>query len=127
MSTWSPTTFPSTQPMHAVDLTQNASRMPIHQRLTLPSSSTLKISAPPYIVIEAKYAFYPTTPALLTTINGTLDIDIPQLHPHAIPCNPTLTHFNMPDIDYQFQITALDYTKDHLCSRVTKATDPHDF
>ena len=33
----------------------------------------------------------------------------------------------MQESDYQFKLLALDYTKDHLCSHVTKATNSYDF
>ena len=33
----------------------------------------------------------------------------------------------MRDIDYQFEIPALDYTKDHLNFHAAKATNPYDF
>ena len=73
------------------------------------------------------HALYPPTPSSLTTINETRDIHIPQFYLHAIPYNPKLTQLYKQETDNQFQIPALDYTKDHLHSRVTKATNPYDF
>ena len=113
--------------MHAIHLTTNAIRMPTHERLTLPSTTTPQFSAPPpppYNIHAAMHALYAPTPSSLITINETRDIHIPQFYPHAIPYNPTLTQLYMQETDYQFQIPAIDYSKDHLYSRVTKATNP---
>ena len=41
------TSFPSTQSMQAVDVTQNSTSIPIHQRFTTSSNSRPQISAPP--------------------------------------------------------------------------------
>ena len=38
--------------MLAIDVTPNATHMPIHQRLTLPSTSTPQFSPPPYNIHE---------------------------------------------------------------------------
>ena len=72
------------------------------------------------------HALYPPTPFSLTTINETRDIHIPQFYPDAIPYNPTLTQLYIQETDYQFQIPALDCTKDHLYSCVSKATNPYE-
>ena len=84
------TSFPSTQSVLAIDLTTNATRMPIPQRLALLSISTLQFSALPYNIQEAMHALYPPTTSSITTINETRDIHIPQFYLHAIPYNPTL-------------------------------------
>ena len=76
---------------------------------------------------EAKHALCPTTPSSLTTIIETRDIHNPQFYTHAVAYKPTLTQLYMQETDYHFQIAALDYTKDHLYSRVIKATNPHFF
>ena len=91
MSTSSLTSFAATQSMHALDLTSNATRMPIHQQPTLPSTSTHQFSALPYNIHEAMHAIYPPTPSSLTTTNETRYIHNPQFYPHAIPYNPTIT------------------------------------
>ena len=108
--------------MHAIDLTQYATSVSIHQQLTLPFSSTPQLSAPPNNITEIKHALYPPTPSSLATIIEIRDIQIPQLCPHNIPYNSTLTQMYMQETDHQFQIPALDFTIDHLYSRVTKAT-----
>ena len=73
------------------------------------------------------HALYPPTPSPLTTINETREIHILQFHPHAFPYNPILPQLYMQETDYQLQIPALDYTKDHLYSRITKAINTYDF
>ena len=127
LSTSYPTSFSSIQSTHPIDLTQNATRMPIQQRHTLPSSSTPQFSAPPYNITEAMHAFYLPTPSSLSTINETRDIHIRQFSPHALLYNLTPTQLYMQETDYHFQIPALDYTKDHISSRVTEPTNPYDF
>ena len=127
LPTSSLTSFPITQSLHAIDLTANSTRMPIHQQLTVPSTSTPQFSAAPYNIHEAMHALCPPTPSSLTSINETRDIHIPQFYLHAIPYDPTLTQLYMQETDYQFQIPARDSTKDHIYSRVTKATNPYGY
>ena len=75
---------------------------------------------------EAVPAKYPTLTSSLTTYIGTRVVHIPLLHPHALPYNPTQTELYIQETNYQFQLIAIDYTKDHLCSGVTKALNPYD-
>ena len=103
LSASSVTSFPSTQSMYPIDLTINATRMPLHQRLTLPSTSTSQFSAHPYNIDEAMHTLYPPTPYSLTTVIETRDVHSPHSYPHAIPYNPTLTQLYMQETDYHFQ------------------------
>ena len=72
------------------------------------------------------HTLYPPTTSLIT-IKETRDVHFPQLCRHAICYNKTLAPIYKKNNDYQFQILASDWTKDHLYSRVTKTTNPHDF
>ena len=64
-STSSLTCFPSTQFMHAIDLTINSTRMTIHQRLTLPSNFYTSICSPSvwhprsHARLISTYTFFP--------------------------------------------------------------------
>ena len=73
------------------------------------------------------HASYPPISSSLSTISEIRDIHIAQIYQHAIPYNPKLTQFYMQETEYQFQIPALDYCKDHFCSWVTNATNLYDF
>ena len=94
--------------------TTNATRMPNHQRLTLSSTSTPQFSTPPFNMHEVMHALYLPKPSSLNTINELRNIHILQFYSHAIPYNPTLTEMYMQETDYQIEIPAVDYTKDHI-------------
>ena len=64
------------------------------------------------------------TPQLVKPV---IFIHILLFYTHGFIHNPTLTQLYMPKTDYQFHIPTLDYSKDHLCSRLTKTTNPYDF
>ena len=73
------------------------------------------------------HALNPPILSYLTTINETRDLHIPHLNLHSPPYNPTLIQMCMHKTDYQFQISALNYTKDHLHSRATEEIHPYEF
>ena len=82
--------------------------MPIHQRLTIPSSPLPQFSAAPNWITEATRPLCPHTPPSPITIKESSDIRNPQLNSQAFRCSPTLYQLRMQETNDQFQSTALN-------------------
>ena len=116
---------PSTLPRTTTDNHSSTIRTPYHQRLTLPTN-TLQFTTPPDNSHEELQKLYPLSSSVKTSINETRDTNIPQIYPHSCPYFLTITQLYMQGPPNHFQIPALDYTKNHFYSPVTKATNLYD-
>ena len=95
----------------------------MHQQLTIPSNAS-HFTAPPYNLHDDFQILYPLSLLKPNTSKETRDIDISQIYPHAFSYNPTIIQLYMLETHYQFQFSALNYSKDHLKSRATKTPNP---